>query len=180
MGMGETSGRKINTLIIPGFYPLNNVLHRAGTSAILTTSIEAQSTPSRLLKLETLFDGGCLHDGGLSGGEPHLLELVIVLARTHAAPVGGTGRRGIGEVDDKLHVPLDDVGRVSLRTHRDVAHRRIGADGSRPRYGDDVILLLRSAARNHYGGEGVYHRAWFPVDFHDRMLIDNGQRTTDK
>ena len=113
-----------------------------------------------------------------TGCQPGLFPLVVVFARTHSTPVGGASRRGIGEIDDKLHVALDDVGRMALGTYRDVAHGRVGADGARPRDGDDIILILRSAATYHYGGEGVYHCTGFPVLLHDRVEFwstDNGQ-----
>lgn len=113
-----------------------------------------------------LLDGGGRDYGCLAGGEAHLLELVVVPARTYAAPVGGSRRGGIGEVDDKLHVALDDIGRVALGAYGDVAHRWVGTDGTGPRYGNDVVLLLRGAARYHDGRKRVDHRAGLPVDFH--------------
>ena len=49
----------------------------------------------------------------------------------------------------------------------DVAHRRVGANRSRPADGDDIVVFLAVAAGDHHGGQGVNHRSGFEGDFHD-------------
>lgn len=113
-----------------------------------------------------LLDDGTTHTLGLAGGEVHLFELVVVAARAYTAPVGGKSHILGGEVDDKLHVLLQDGVGVTFGTHTDVAHGRFGADGARPCHGEYVVFLGGAAATHERGRQGINHRPRFPVLFH--------------
>ena len=131
---------KFASLLIYVFIVGNDVDHfgyihlvRAARNDLLDTAFDTQWR---------LFDNGGCYDGGFAGSESHLFELVVVASRAYTTPVCGEGGGGVGEIDDKLHVALDDVGRVAFWTYGDVTHGRIGANSARPCNSDDVILLF--------------------------------------
>ena len=96
----------------------------------------------------------------------HLLELVVVAARAHTAPIRCRGQFLRRQVDDELLVFHDEVVRMAFLADGDVAHGRVGADGARPANGDDIVVFLAVAAGDHHGGQGVNHRSGFEGDFH--------------
>ena len=48
----------------------------------------------------------------------------------------------------------------------DVAHRRVGANRSRPADGDDIVVFLAVATSDHHGGQGINQGSGFEGDFH--------------
>lgn len=102
----------------------------------------------------------------LAGRKAHFAEFVVIAARTYAAPVRGTGQTAGREVDDELAGAADNPVGVAFGPHRDVAHRRIGADRPRPRHGQQVPVVGRIAAPHQHGRQRIDHRAGFPTLFH--------------
>ncbi|OKZ05048.1 MAG: hypothetical protein BHV65_00415 [Alistipes sp. 58_9_plus] len=100
----------------------------------------------------------------LAGRKAHFAEFVVIAARTYAAPVRGTGQTAGREVDDELAGAADNPVGVAFGPHRDVAHRRIGADRPRPRHGQQVILVRRRAAAHQH--RRLDERSGFPALFH--------------
>ena len=96
----------------------------------------------------------------------HLLELVVVAARAHPAPVGGGGQLLRGQINDKLHVFHDEFMRMAFFPHGDVAHGRVRTDRSCPADGDDIVVFLAVAAGNHHGGQGINQGSGLEGDFH--------------
>ena len=112
-------------------------------------------------------------NGTFAGCQLHLLEFVVVLARTYAAPVGGA-RHILGcQVNDKLHVALDDVVGVTFRPHGNVAHGRVCTNGSRPCNGQYVIFFRGASAAHQYGGQRINHGSRFPVFFHQIISMSS-------
>ena len=60
---------------------------------------------------------------------------------------------------------------MAFLTDRDVAHRWIGADRSRPANGDDIIVFLAVAASDHHGGQGINQCSGFERDFHGLIYV---------
>ena len=54
---------------------------------------------------------------------------------------------------------------MALRANRDIAHRRIGADGANPSDSEHVVFLFGFATRDEYGRQWVDERAGFPLLF---------------
>ena len=102
----------------------------------------------------------------LAGRKAHFAEFVVIAARTYAAPVRGTGQTAGREVDDELAGAADNPVGVAFGPHRDVAHRRIGADRPRPRHGQQVILVRRRAAAHQHRRQRIDERSGFPALFH--------------
>ena len=112
-------------------------------------------------------------NGTFAGCQLHFLEFVVVLARTYAAPVGGA-RHILGcQVNDKLHVALDDVVGVTFRAHGNVAHGRVCTNGSRPCNGQYVIFFRGASAAHQYGGQRINHGSRFPVFFHQIISMSS-------
>ena len=55
------------------------------------------------------FDNGRCNHCRFAGSESHFCKLVVVASRTYSAPVGGFRQSFGSEVDNKLHVALDDL-----------------------------------------------------------------------
>ena len=106
------------------------------------------------------------HDRAAQGRESRLAEFVVVTTRTDAAPVDGTRHGSRGEVDRELARARDQRMGVAFGTHRDVTHRRCGADRPRPRHGQQVPVVGRIAAPHQHGRQRIDHRAGFPTLFH--------------
>ena len=102
----------------------------------------------------------------LAGRKAHFAEFVVIAARTYAAPVCGAGQTAGREVDDELAGAADNPVGVAFGPHRDVAHRRIGADRPRPRHGQQVILVRRRAAAHQHRRQRIDERSGFPALFH--------------
>ena len=100
----------------------------------------------------------------------HLLELVVVTARTYAAPVGGSSQVLGGQVDDELLVFQYNVVRVAFLADGDVTHGRVGANGARPTDGDDIVVFLAVTAGDHHGGQRVNQRSGFEGNLHYAIL----------
>ena len=101
----------------------------------------------------------------------HLLELVVVAARTHAAPIRGSGQFLRRQVDDKLLVFHNEFVRVAFLADGDIAHGRVGTDGARPADGDDIVVFLAIAASDHHGGQGINQGSGFEGDFHSLIYV---------
>ncbi len=99
-----------------------------------------------------LFDNRRAYHFRPSRREVHLFKLPVVSPRVDATPVRGIRHVLGGEVDDKLHLPLEDGIGVPLRTHRDITHRRVGTKRTHPRDGNDIVFLRRASATHHDGG----------------------------
>ena len=65
----------------------------------------------------------------------------------------------IYQVDDKPTSPCDNVVRVAIWAHGNVAQRRVRAQRARPGDGDDVVFIERFSAGNHHHGGGIQHVA---------------------
>ena len=113
-----------------------------------------------------LLDERSADNGAFAGCQFHLFELVIALARTHAAPIGGTRHIFRCQVDDKLHIAFDDVVRVAFRTYGDVAHGRVRANRPRPCNGQYIVFFRGAPATHQYSGERINHCSRFPIFFH--------------
>ena len=74
-------------------------------------------------------------------GEVHFLKLAIIATRTYSTPISGLCEVFCGEIDDKLHIVLDDVVGVTLGTNRNIAHGGICAYRARPCYGEKIVFL---------------------------------------
>ena len=101
----------------------------------------------------------------------HLLELVVVAARTHTAPVRGGGQFLRRQVDDELFVFHDKVIRMAFLADGDVAHGRVGANRPRPADGDDIVVFLAVATGDHHGGQGINQGSRFEGDFHSLVYV---------
>jgi len=109
----------------------------------------------------------------LAGRKAHFAEFVVIAARTYAAPVGGA-RHILGcQVNDKLHVALDDVVGVTFRPHGNVAHGWVCTNGSRPCNGQYVIFFRGASAAHQYGGQRINHGSRFPVFFHQIISMSS-------
>ena len=69
----------------------------------------------------------------------HFLEFVVVLSGAYATPVRGPCHVFRGEVDDELHIPLDDVVGVAFGAYGDITHGRVRANRPRPCDSQNVI-----------------------------------------
>ena len=102
---------------------------------------------------------GSLYRNPGKGFQLAFLELIEVPARFHAAPVGGLGQGGGGEVDAEFAVFLYQSVGMAFGTHGNVAHGRFGAEDARPCHGNEVVVFPARAAPHQYGGQRIEHRA---------------------
>ena len=131
--------------------PVSGLIHCSSTSTFTTSARNISCEPKGMICFTRhSIDGGGMHYGGGRRRQAHLAELVVVPARTHSTPIGCAGQRGGCKVNDKLARALDYVVRMTLRTHRDITHRRVGTHRTCPRHGEDV-LHVAIAATHQYG-----------------------------
>lgn len=112
-----------------------------------------------------------------AGVKPVSSNFLLISARFYTAPICCIGKLLCCQIYDELHVALDDIVGVSFGTHGNVTHGRVRANGSRPRYGKDVVFIRRGATRYQKGWKRVYHSTRLPVNFvlHELYEFDRVQ-----
>ena len=93
-----------------------------------------------------LFDVRGAYNLALAKRQPHLPELVVVLARAYSAPVGSPCHVLGCEVYNELHVLFDDGVGMPFGAYRYIAHCRVGTYSSSPSNGYGVVLVGSASA----------------------------------
>ena len=144
--------------------------HHLGQEHIVRTQLDAL-LHAALDSHRRLGNQGCRDMLGSQGCEPHLAEFVVIAATAHATPIGGTSKPFGRQVDDKLARAADQRMRVSLLAHRDIAHRRVGADRACPGDGQHIPLLGRAATGDQDSRQGIDQSSGFEFFAHNETKI---------
>ena len=125
----------------------------------------------------SLFDQRCADYGSASRSEFHLFEFTIIPSRTYSAPVGRERHVFSCQIDDELHILLDDVVGVSFRSYGYIAHGRVCTNRTRPCYCYNIIFTFIFSATHQYGRQRIDHRSRFPVlfQFNKKLRMRNGE-----